>query len=192
MEKTQLSPNHRRSIIGAGAVAGVFIAPMGFWLHAALLIALRSDSGRLPPGPHGGWIGVFQRMVTSWFGLLALGLAFVATLVLMPLLVKSLEQRVKEPATKYYRRAASAGVAVGLGATAIITFVVFWAALLSGYFDAEAGTRADGTLTELLLGGMLFGGIAAGVTPLLFIPSVLVFGIPLGLALGYAIRKLAT
>jgi hypothetical protein len=185
-----LSPEQRRTISFAGGLAGAFIGPIGFWLHAAVLVNRRAGKGWLPPPPSGGWTNFLERMTTSWGGLAALGLAFIATLVLMPILVKSLERRVTEPRFLYYRRAASAGVALGLGATAIITFILFWAALLWGYFNPDPGQTAEGGLGALLFGGMVFGSITAVFVPLLFIPYILLFGIPLGLVLGYWIRRL--
>jgi hypothetical protein len=185
-----LSPKQRRTISIAGALAGAFIGPIGFWAHAAVLVNRRAGKGWLPPPPSGGWTNFLERMTTTWVGLAALGLAFVATLVLMPILVKSLERRVPEPRFLYYRRAASAGVALGLGATAIITFVLFWAALLWGYFDPDPGTTAEGGLAALLFGGVVFGSTTAVIMPLLFIPYILLFGIPLGIVLGYWIRRL--
>jgi hypothetical protein len=174
-----------------GATAGAFIGPIGFWMHGAVLVNRRAGKGWIPPGPPGGWGSFFDRMTTSWIGFAALGLAFCATLVLMPSLVKYLERRLMQPPRRHYGRAASAGVAVGLGATAIITFVLFWAALLWGYFHPAAGASTDAGLLQLVFGGLFFGSFAAAVMPLLFIPYILLFGIPLGLLLGYMILRLA-
>jgi hypothetical protein len=185
-----LSPKQRRTISLAGGLAGAFIGPIGFWLHAAVLVNRRAGTGWLPSPPSGGWTSFLERMTTSWAGLAALALAFVVTLVLMPIFVKSLERRAPEPRFLYYRRAASAGVALGLGATAIITFVFFWMAMLWGYFNPDPGQTAEGGLGALLLGGVVFGSITALFVPLLFIPYILLFGIPLGIVLGYWIRRL--
>jgi hypothetical protein len=134
------------------------------------------------------WSSMMTRLTQHRYGWLAIALAFVATVIMMFPVIRWLEARVDKRPGEFYRRAAVAGVAVGFGATAMITLVLFAASLVVGATGSKSGVGA-GEVGALAIGGVFFGGIAALTVPMLFLPYIALFGIPFGLLMGWAIRR---
>jgi hypothetical protein len=134
------------------------------------------------------WSSMMGRITTHRYGWLAIALAFVATVVMMVPMIRWLEARVEQPPGPFYRRAAFAGIAVGFGATALLTLVFFVGSLAVGATGSQS-TVGAGEAGALAVGGVIFGGIAALTVPILFLPYIALFGIPFGLAMGWAVRR---
>ena len=124
-----------------------------------------------------------------------MGLAFVATLALMPGLISWLERRAGGGAAGFHGKAAVAGVVFGVGATVLTAMEIFIVALLVGLVNPgtaapEAGIVA--TIGGLIAGITVFAPIVGAVMPFFFLSYIVLFGVPFGLLFGVLVRALAS
>jgi hypothetical protein len=187
-----LDNQHRRTLILSGAVLGAFVGPLGLWLD------VRPKLGAAVSEKFGtifdmiGRAGPLLSLDAGPTGLLVLAVPFVGTLILMPRFVRWLETQVERERVPFYSRAGLGGVVFGAVATALITWGLLMAAVIAGTIQ-NAGSTAPGDSAGAIVGtALIFGPLAGLSTPFLFIPSIIVLGIPFGLIFGMLVRRLAT
>ena len=180
-----MSPGNRRNLTLLGGILGAIAGPTGLWLHMMVMLRIRGSSG--PPRIVGVW-EMFDRIRHSPLAIACLTLPFIATLVMMPRFIRTLENEASQPRARFYYRAVVAGVELGIFATAIITFILFGAALMWGVANPRPGA-ADAAVITVAAGGVVFGVFTALVVPIMMMPYIIMMGIPFGLAFGRAVRK---
>jgi hypothetical protein len=187
-----LTTRQRRGLAVIGAIAGALIGPMGFMLQVRLSAArtLGSDALSFPGSP--------ARWARNLGALGSLGgvqvfavCAFVATLALMPVLIRWLESRLAGDRRAYYVGAAMSGVVLGIVATMLTAWMLAMAALITGFATGSPAASVPTTVVGLIGGMFIFGPLVGLITPFFFILPIVGVGIPFGLVSGAAVRFLA-
>lgn len=177
-----------------GGALGAVIGPVGFWLRgleATERLRERSGSTLKPPLP---WTSAFNAIGTDRTQVAFMLLAFVATLALMPALLRWLEARAGQSGGGFYGRAAVTGVAFGAAATILTTIGIFVSMIILGTVNPEyAGTSGgpEATLGQVAAGTAVFAPIAGVTAVFLFLKWIVLFGVPFGLLFGVLVRRLA-
>lgn len=187
-EAGSLTPRYRRTVALAGGLAGAIIGPTGFYLYAVAAVSRLDGSRPRSVGASVDWSSMMSRLGSHRYGWLVIVLAFLATFAMMVPAIRWIEARVERLSGSYYRRAALAGMAVGFVATALLTLTFFVTSMVMGAMRPDAVSGA-GDVAAMAAGGVIFGGLAALVVPVLFLPYIALFGIPFGLVLGWAVRR---
>ena len=193
-ESRRLTARERWGLALLGGALGAVIGPAGFWLRGLEATErLRERSGSAS-GPSLPWASAFGTIGTSPTQLVFMLLAFIATVALMPVLIRWLEQRAGHPAGAFYGRAAAAGVALGTAATILTTMGIFVTLLVVGAVHPDYATSQEGvevTVGGLAAGTAVFAPIVGMVAPFLFLKWIVLFGVPFGLFFGALVRRLA-
>ncbi len=186
-----LDNQQRRTLILSGALLGAFIGPLGLWLDVRpkLGAAVSERFGTISDII--GRVGPFMSGTAGTTGLLILAVPFVGTLILMPRFIRWLETQLERETVPFYLRAGLGGIVFGVVATAFITWGLMMAAVITGTIQ-NAGSSAPGDSAAAIIGtAVIFGPLGGLTTPFLFIPSIIVLGIPFGLLFGMLVRRLA-
>ena len=184
-----LLPHHRRVLVLLGGLLGALIGPAGFLLQMRLNTYRATGEDLVAfPGSPGRWADRLEGIMSLGSGRAFLVCGFIATLALVPFLIRWLEERVQRSIGSYYTSAAIGGVALGTVATVLVAWALFVLALVIGSLG-----DTDGPMTFLaLLGGVfIFGPLTGLMAPFFFILPIVGAGIPFGLLHGVAVRKLA-
>ena len=186
-----LTPRRRWSIVLGGALLGAIIGPSGFLLQMRLNTWRATGADLVSfPGSPGRW-GKSLQMITSTNGGLVFAVCgFVATLALMPFLVRWLSGRANRPARSYYTGAALAGILFGAVATFLVAWMLSLAALIAGTMSSANATFGENAAA--LLGGVFIFGPLVGITmPFFFVLPIVGVGAPFGLFHATIVRRLA-
>ena len=185
-----LTPRRRWQVVLAGALFGALIGPSGFLLQMRLSTYRATGKDLvIYPGPPSRWAKNLEGLVSTAGMRVFLLCAFLATLALMPLLVRWLESRVHRPRGSYYTAAAIGGVFFGIGATFFVAWGLSVAALIAGVATGAGGDTATG-MAALAGGALVFGPLVGLFAPFFFILPIAGFGVPFGLGWGAVIRRL--
>jgi hypothetical protein len=188
-----LTPRQRWTIVAVGGLLGAIIGPSGFLLQMRLNTWRATGTDLVSfPGPPERWGRNLQGIVSTNGGLVFAVCGFVATLALMPLLVRWLERRASQPARSYFVGAAFSGVLFG----AVATFLVAWMLSLAALVAGTMSSTADATLGQhlaALFGGLFIFGPLVGITmPFFFVLPIVGVGAPFGVLHATLVRRLAT
>ncbi len=174
----------------AGALVGALIGPSGFLLQMRLNTYRATGRDLVTfPGPPSRWARNLEGLVSTAGMRVFLLCAFLATLALMPLLIRWLESRVHRSRRSYYTAAAIGGVFFGIGATFFVAWGLSVAALIAGVSTGTGGDTATG-VAALAGGALVFGPLVGLFAPFFFILPIAGFGVPFGLGWGAVIRRL--
>ncbi len=187
-----LTPRRRWQLALAGAIVGALIGPSGFLLQMRLSTyrATGKDLVTFPGGPS-RWARNLEGLVSTAGMRVFLLCAFIATLALMPLLLRWLESRIDRSRGSYYTAAAIGGVFFGIAATFFVAWGLAVAALVTGVATGVGGPSDPGTTALGLVGGALvFGPLVGLAAPFFFILPIAGFGVPFGLGWGALVRRL--
>lgn len=187
-----LTPRRRWIIAVGGAMLGAIIGPGGFLLQMRLNTyrATGSDLVSFPGSPE-RWGKNLQMITSTNGGLVFAACGFVATLALMPFLVRWLEGRASRPARSYYAGAALGGILFGAVATFLVAWMLSLAALTAGTMSSSTSATV-GEHAAALLGGLFIFGPLVGITmPFFFVLPIVGIGIPFGVLHAAIIRRLA-
>ena len=178
-----------------GGLAGACIGPIGFWLRGlAATERLYERSGSGLPRPPVAWTSALDALGTTGTRLAFMLVAFLGTVVLMPLLLRWLEMQLGRSGGSFYTRAAAAGIVLGIGATMLTALGIFVTLLLVVSMTPPRGapeTDNGTTLMSLIAGAMVFGPLVAVVMPFFFMPYIVLLGVPFGVVFGALVRWLA-
>ena len=188
-----LTPGRRYAIVLAGALLGAIIGPSGFLLQMRWNTYQRTGEDLVAfPGPLERWADRLESIGSFGAGQLFLLCAFLATLALMPFLVRWLESRIALSRAAYYRSAATGGVVFGVAATFLVAWMLAFSALIIGTVTGPSVANAATTAAGLLGGLFVFGPLVGLMAPFFFILAIVGIGIPFGLLHGAAVRRLAS
>ena len=186
-----LPPHRRWTIVLGGALLGAIIGPSGFLLQMRLNTyrATGSDLVSFPGSPE-RWGKSLQMITGTNGGLVFAVCGFIATLALMPFLVRWLEARTNRPARSYYTGAALGGILFGAVATFLVAWMLSLAALIAGTISSANATVAENAVA--LLGGVFVFGPLVGITmPFFFVLPIVGIGAPFGMLNAAIVRRLA-
>jgi hypothetical protein len=185
-----LTPRRRWQVVLAGALVGALIGPSGFLLQMRLNTYRATGRDLVTfPGPPSRWARNLEGLVSTAGMRVFLLCAFLATLALMPLLIRWLESQVHRSRRSYYTAAAIGGVFFGIGATFFVAWGLSVAALIAGVSTGTGGDTATG-VAALAGGALVFGPLVGLFAPFFFILPIAGFGVPFGLGWGAVIRRL--
>ena len=187
-----LTPRRRWQLALAGAIVGGLIGPTGFLLQMRLS-TYRSTGKDLVsfPGPPSRWAKNLDFLVGTAGARVFLIFAFIATLALMPLLIRWLESRIDATRGSYYTGAAVGGVFFGMAATFLVGWGLAVAALAAGIATGAGGSADTGTTLVGMAGGIfVFGPLVGLFAPFFFVLPIAGFGVPFGIGSGMAVRRL--
>ena len=170
----------------AGAVVGGFIGPVAFLLRERLAFySLYGRDGFPFPGPADEWmrnLGALAKVdALRTFAIIA----FIATLLLMPIFLRWLERRADRPATRFYLVASLGGIVFGIFATILTAWGIFVALMFGAQASGAAGPKP---VAALMFGAATFGPLIGMAVALVFITEIVVAGIPFGALFGAAVR----
>ena len=191
----RLTRRQRWTLVLLGGALGAVIGPVGFWLRGlAATQRLRERTGSTRAGRPLEWSSALDAIGTGRVQIAFMVLAFFATLALMPLLLRWLEERVDHPAARFHALAAVAGVAFGTAATVLTAMGIFVTLLIVGMVHPGYGANASSTgasVGGLAFGVALFAPLVGAVVPFLFVKWIVMFGVPFGLLFGLLVRRLS-
>ena len=193
----RLSRRARWLLALLGGALGAVIGPTGFWLRGIEATErLRARSGRAAElgvvDINALAAGVGSHPIQLVFMLLAFG----ATLVVMPFLIRWLERRVDEPVSRYYPGSVVSGIVSGTAATVLTATWIFLTILVVGFVNPQYAATVQepmtgATVAGLLAGAAVFAPAVGLVTPFLYVKWIVLFGVPFGLLFGLLVRRLA-
>ena len=169
-----------------GAVVGGLIGPIGFLLRERrAFYSLYGRDGFPFPGPASDWMKNFGAIAKIDALRTFAIIAFVATLLLMPVFLRWLERRADRPASRFYLSASIGGIFFGVFATVLTAWGIFVALMFAADASGAAGPKP---VSALMFGAAAFGPIIGLTAAVMFILEIFVAGIPFGAAFGAAVR----
>ena len=186
-----LTPRRRWLIAIGGALLGGIIGPSGFLLQMRLNTYRATGSDLVSfPGPPEQWGRNLQMIGSTNGGLVFAICGFVATLALMPFLVRWLERRTHLAPRAYYGGAALGGILFGTVATFLVAWMLALAALIAGTVSSP-GDSTLATNAVALLGGVFVFGPLLGITmPFFFVLPIVGVGVPFGVLHAAIVRRI--